>query len=66
MFYVSFLVQKLIHNISFWFRAVYYVRFDIMFKTLFKNAAKRRRQHAGEKYWEYAQRSVCFVNKQVP
>ena len=31
-----------------------------------KNAAKRSRQHAGEKYREYAQRSVCFVNKQVP
>ena len=31
-----------------------------------KNAAKRSRQHAGGKYREYAQRSVCFVNKQVP
>ena len=31
-----------------------------------KNAAKRSRQHAGEKYREYAQCSVCFVNKQVP
>ena len=31
-----------------------------------KNAAKWSRQHAGEKYREYAQRSVCFVNKQVP
>ena len=31
-----------------------------------KNAAKRSRQHAGEKYREYAQRSVCFVKKQVP
>ena len=31
-----------------------------------KNAAKRSRQHAGKKYREYAQRRVCFVNKQVP
>ena len=31
-----------------------------------KNAAKRNRQHAGKKYWEYAQRRVCFLNEQVP
>ena len=31
-----------------------------------KNAAKRSRQHAGGKYREYAQRSVFFVNNQVP
>ena len=31
-----------------------------------KNAAKRSRQHAGKKYREYAQRRVCFINKQVP
>ena len=31
-----------------------------------KNAAKRSRQHAGKRYWEYAQRRVCFVNEQVP
>ena len=31
-----------------------------------KNDAKRSRQHAGGKYQEYAQRSVCFVNNQVP
>ena len=30
-----------------------------------KNAAKRSWQHAGKKYREYAQRRVCFVNKQV-
>ena len=30
----------------------------------FKNAAKRSRQHAGKRYWEYAQRHVCFVNVQ--
>ena len=33
---------------------------------LSKNAAKRSRQHAGKKYWEYAQGHVCFVNEQVP
>ena len=26
-----------------------------------KNAAKRSRQHAGKKYWEYAQRRVCTI-----
>ena len=31
---------------------------------LYKNAAKRSRQHAGKEYWEYAQRHVCFVNEQ--
>ena len=33
-----------------------------------KNAAKRTRQHVGEKYSkaEYVQRHVCFVNEQVP
>ena len=38
------------------------------YKTTFqsKNAAKRSRQHAGEKYWEYAHRCVCFVNVQLP
>ena len=31
-----------------------------------KNAAKLRRQHAGEKYRKYAKRHVCFVNEHVP
>ena len=31
-----------------------------------KNAPKRSRQYAGEKYREYPQHRVCFVNKQVP
>ena len=31
-----------------------------------KNAAKRSRQHAGKRNWEYVQRQVCFVNEQVP
>ena len=31
-----------------------------------KNAAKRSRQHVGKRYWEYAQRRVCFINYQVP
>ena len=34
--------------------------------ALKKNAAKRSRQHVGEKYREYAQRRVCFINEQVP
>ena len=46
--------------------------FFVYFKTEYwptfavKNAAKWRRQHAGKKYREYAQRRVCFVNEPVP
>ena len=36
-----------------------------IFRKQNKNAAKRSRQHAGEKYQEYGQRHVCFVNEQV-
>ena len=37
-------------------------------KIFEKNAAKRTRQHAVEKFRkaEYVQRRVCFVNEQVP
>ena len=30
-----------------------------------KNATKRSRQHAGKKYWEYAERRVCFLNEKI-
>ena len=51
--------------VSLYMRLLFFENWSKQISTI-KNAAKRSRQHAGKKYWDYAQRHVCCVNEQVP